>query len=172
MAVTYFGYNVAGSVSKTTGNTSIEALRFQNTAGAGNITEIGVYIKDFDTGGKIRLGIYADTGSTTQPGGRLLDAGETSAVASGDVGTWKTISGLSLAVTANTYYWLCAESDFTAYCGGEDTGGVHSWANVSYEPYPTPFPTIANSDANQLSIRAGVTAGETPSPTNVAGSVM
>lgn len=65
---------------------------------AAEITSIG------DAGSKVRLGIYADTGSG-YPGSLLLDAG----VIAGDSATVQEIT-ISQALTANTLYWFGAVS--------------------------------------------------------------
>jgi hypothetical protein len=91
----------AGNSEYGMSNNTVFAQRFQNTVGTGTLTKLellftGVYDNN------LRMGVYAD--SSGVPGSRLLDAGE---VADGyPTAGWVSISGLSLAVTLNEYYWL------------------------------------------------------------------
>lgn len=155
MAATYFGYNVALAAFKVSAAGYLDAMRFQNTAGSGTLTEIGLYFTDMDSTGNVRLGIYADTGSATQPGALLLDAG---AVAFSEADTWYSKTGLSLSVTNGTYYWLAWIPSVAAYLGGEDNAGSSRSMKdaVGYGALPTPFPTIAGNYEERICVRAGV----------------
>ena len=77
----------------------LNAMRFQNTAGTGNLVKLEILFEDTTPAGKVRMGVFADSGGA--PGSRLVDAGEVN-VANG----WVSISGLSLPVTQGNYYWL------------------------------------------------------------------
>jgi hypothetical protein len=91
-----FGLNTGDTTLNGTSQLNIQ--RFQNTAGTGALSKLEVLIANSPSG-KIRLGVYADNNGS--PGNLLLDAGEVTAT-----NGWTGISGLSLQVTANTYYWL------------------------------------------------------------------
>jgi len=152
MAVTYFGQNDDGNGHAARSLNYLKAIRFQNTAGAGNITELGI---NFYAGftGNVRLGVYADTGSATQPGSRLLDAGEITNPVTG----WNSITGLSLAVNADAYYWLVWNNGANADAY-HNTGYNLYYLAATYGPLPTTidFPT---AQAVRTSFRAGVESG-------------
>ena len=127
--------------------------RHENTAGSGTLTQLELLCDDVSPTGTARLGIYAD--SAGSPGALLLDAGEV-ALGSG----WISISGLSLEVTAGTYYWL-AYKQSAANGTRRDTGGPadsNVWLSAGYGALPDPFGTPAGSDANRYVMRATVTA--------------
>lgn len=67
------------------------------------LTQLDVNVQTAgDAGSVVRVGVYGDTG-TFGPGSRLLDAGTVATATTGI----KTITGLSLALSAGTY-WLAA----------------------------------------------------------------
>ena len=152
MAVTYFGQNDDGNGHASRSLNYIKAIRFQNTAGAGNITELGI---NFYAGftGNVRLGIYADTGSATQPGSRLLDAGEITNPSTG----WNSITGLSYAVSADAYYWLVWNNSANADAYHNTAYNLYYLA-ATYGPLPTTI-DAPTAQAIRTSIRAGVEVG-------------
>jgi hypothetical protein len=48
-------------------------MRFQNTAGTGNLTKLEILFDDATPTGAVRLGVYADNNGAS--GAQLLDAG-------------------------------------------------------------------------------------------------
>jgi len=142
-----FGLNSGGSAWQD-GAGYIEAMRFQ-CPGNGMLTRLEILFDDTTPNGSVRLGVYVDSSGT--PGALLLDAGSVT-VANG----WVGISGLSLHVSANTYYWLAF--DLSAQNGVRDqTGGPtgsHMWRVYSYGPLPNPFGTVQGTNSNQYVIRA------------------
>ena len=112
----------------------LDAMRFQNTAGTGTLTKLEILFDDTTPNGKVRLGVYADNGGV--PGSLLLDAGEVT-VANG----WVSISGLSLPVTQNTYYWLAfnlQSANGVRYQSGQPAGS-HYWGKYTYGAVPEPY---------------------------------
>ena len=170
MAVTYFGNeddtdHIGGSV----GNTTIIGSRHYNTV-AGNITEMGVWQDDYDGVITIRLGVYADTGSETQPGDLVADAG-TVETASGQNNTFRNLTGLSIAVTANTWYWLAFVQSGTFYTAksAADSGEERVYADQVYGALPASFPAANHENYAHL-IRAGVELSATA--TNVVLNII
>jgi hypothetical protein len=153
MAVTYFGDNTTGTGHEGQSNNQLCSNRFTNDTKTGTLVEIGVNLYSAYTG-HIRVGVYADTGSTTQPGGLLLDAGVLTNPGTG----WNSVTGLSLSVTLNTIYWLSAVCDsvspdyFVPYI---NSAGYVRYATHTYGPLTDP--AEATSDAsNRFCMRAGV----------------
>jgi len=142
-----FGLNSGGSTWQDAAG-YIEAIRFQ-CPGNGMLTRLEILFDETTPNGSVRLGVYADSSGT--PGALLLDAGSVT-VANG----WVGISGLSLHVSANTYYWLAF--DLSAQNGVRDqTGGPtgsHMWRVYSYGSLPNPFGTVQGTNSNQYVIRA------------------
>ena len=131
-------------------------MRFQNTAGSGTLSKLEILFDDTTPAGNIRLGVYAD--SSGSPGSLLLDAGEVT-VANG----WVSISGLSLSVTQNTYYWLAfilQNPNGVRYQTGQPVNSHYFVARPSYGALPSTFP-LAGSGANinQYVMRATVATG-------------
>lgn len=101
--------------------------------------------------GNVRLGIYADAGSSG-PGALILDAGSVG-ISTG----WTVISGLSLALTPGTYYWLALLQDNStatiSYTGAVSnnpngfSGGADCYVSQAYGPLPSTFPAGCTSDA-------------------------
>jgi hypothetical protein len=150
MAVTYFGQNSDGNNAVNASANYLISVRFQNTAGTGNITELGINIHSALTG-SVRLGVYADGVDAQHPGALLLDAGVLTNPGTG----WQTISGLSLAVTENTYYCLAhvASSDVQV----RSTTGVEDiYKSFTYATLPNPFGTGTATETNATCLRAGV----------------
>ena len=98
----YFG-RASGDTYEQPVEYSLQAGRFQNNVGNGTLTKLRVHYFAYQAG-TVRMGVYADNAG--DPGDLLLDAG-TVAIADG----WTEITGLSLAVTSGTYYWLCVIED-------------------------------------------------------------
>lgn len=154
MAVTYFGLNTNGNNHELRSANYLQGMLFQNTAGAGTLTELGINYYAGVTS-HVRLGIYAD--SAGSPGALLLDAGEITNPVTG----WNTISGLSLAVTNGTYYWLAFNQD---YASGADiyvdtTITNRDYISSAYGALPNPFGTPGGTGQSDICMRAGVTAG-------------
>jgi hypothetical protein len=145
-----FGLDSGNSVWNEQAST-MDAMRFQNTAGTGTLTKLEILFDTSTHSGSVRLGIYAD--SSGRPGSLLLDAGEVT-VSSG----WVSIGGLSLAVTANTYYWLVfnlQNNNGVMYQSGQPANS-HCWSPNTYGALPANFPGF-NYNNNQYVMRATVT---------------
>ena len=174
MAVTYFGNNVTGTLNGGMEAGTIFGSLFTANL-TGNMSELGMLFHTAYTG-NVRLGVYAYAASTSQPGARLLDAGELVNPGSG----WQSKLTLTLAIVNATQYWLVAicSADTPAYINYEQTGGVglmYYWPRSGgYGALPTPCPTTSGGEGNTLCIRAGVEAVATtigPSGAIVTGQV-
>ncbi len=160
MAITYFGNNSNGDGTGAIEAGTIAATLFTNST-VGNLTELSINLNSAYTG-NCRIGVYAYSGSSTQPGALLLDAGEFTNPGSG----WNTKSSLTLAVTA-TQYWLCVipSTDTPAYISWRQVAAQsNSYAVRSggYGALPDPCPTIAGTQGGGLCMRAGVDDGAAP----------
>jgi hypothetical protein len=152
-AVQYIG-NQTHTDSDSTANRMI-CLRVQNTVGTGNITELGFYTLGVGTG-NIRVGVYADSAGV--PGALISDAG----VLACSGAAWNSLTGLSISVTNNAYYWLVFIADTAFYWGTEAGGAMTSgYKAQTYGALPDPFGTQDVTDYTyDPMIRAGVeTAG-------------
>ncbi|MCK7512146.1 MAG: hypothetical protein MZV70_54310 [Desulfobacterales bacterium] len=118
MADGYFG-RASGDTYTQPPQYSLQASRFQNNVANGNITRIRVNYFAYQAG-TVRLGVYEDDGGA--PGDLLVDAGTTSIVN----GTWTEITGLSAAVTLNSYYWVCVIEN--AFNGSRAITAREAWA--------------------------------------------
>jgi hypothetical protein len=154
VSVTYFGDNSNGTGNDYWGTGYLDSVLFQNTAGDGTLTELGINIVSGT--GKVRIGVYAyDAGYPEQPGGLLLDAGELTNPSAG----WNTISGLSLEVTNGTYYWLSFTDNATFYVYHNSAGATY-YASKVYGALADPAEfTGGHYDGYRVCMRAGVEAG-------------
>ncbi|GAG28330.1 unnamed protein product [marine sediment metagenome] len=130
------------------------AMRFQNDAGTGTLTDLEILFDDTSPNGNVKMAIYEDNPSE-QPDARLLAAGEV-AVANG----WVKISSLSLAVTLNTYYWfafdLSAQNRVRRQSGAPDDH--HYYLSLAYANFPhDPWGGPGSSDNYRYVMRATVT---------------
>jgi len=151
--VTYIGQNDSGNGHGTWSANYIRAFRTQNTAGKGVLTEIGINLYSAYTG-SVRVGVYAGGDSTT-PGTLLLDAGELTNPSAG----WNTISGLSLAVDADAYYWLAVINSAASFPIYYNTAYTMKYKSYTYAALPaswTPSATVSN----RPSIRAGLSPAD------------
>ncbi|MGD0795108.1 MAG: cadherin-like domain-containing protein, partial [Dehalococcoidales bacterium] len=149
---TTFGLNSGDNTWNQSANL-LDVMRFQNNAVTGTLTKLEILFDDTTPNGKVRLGVYAD--SNGAPGSLLLDAGEVT-VANG----WVSISGLSLSVTQNTYYWLVCNlqsANGVRYQSGQATYS-HYWVSYTYGALPVQFP-LHGEDYNDCDyiMRATVT---------------
>ena len=153
MAVVYFGQNDNGNGSGSRTSGYLKGCLFENTAGNGTLTEVGINLAANLTG-NIKIGVYADNSGS--PGARLLDCGELVNPITG----WNLLTGLSLSVTAGTYYWLAWVNSAAATVYHNTTYNL-SWKSTTYAAELTdPFGTVGGTQAVRTSIRAGVETGE------------
>lgn len=148
----------SGDNTYNLGENALQGVRFQNDAATGTLTKLEILFDDATPNDNVRLGVYADDAGS--PAALLLDAG-TVAVADG----WVEISGLSLGVTLNAYYWLAfvlQSANGVRYQSGQ-AAGSHAWVTHTYNGLPNPFGTPDGTNNNQYVMRAtvGVAAGWT-----------
>jgi hypothetical protein len=138
--VATFGLN-SGNRNYSKAPNYLNAVRFQNTAGTGTLTKLEILVNDTTPNGKVRLGVYADNNGV--PGALLLDADEVT-VTNGWVGK----SGLSLAVTQGTYYWLVynIQSVNTIRYQSGQAANSNRWIALMYGAFPAQDPSGSGSD--------------------------
>jgi len=150
-----FGLN-SGDMTYEDGANWLEAMRFQCLEN-GTVIKLELLFDDDSPNGNVRMGVYEDDNGS--PGNLLLDAG-TTAVADG----WVGISGLSLAVTQNTYYWLSfcmSDTNGIRYQSGQAADAL-VWKAHSYGPFPDPFGNPEDTANVQYVMRATYTTEEVP----------
>ncbi len=148
-----FGLN-SGDRTYEDGADWLEAMRFQCPEN-GSVIKLELLFYDDSPHGNVRMGVYEDDNGA--PGNLLLDAG-TTVVADG----WVEISGLSLAVTQNTYYWLSfcmSDQNGIRYQSGQVADSL-VWKTHSYGPFPDPFGDLDGADNIQYVMRATYTVEE------------
>ena len=141
-----------GSATYNESSNTLDAMRFQNTAGSGILSKLELLFDDTTPSGKVRLGVYADNSGV--PGSLLLDAGEAT-VSDG----WVSISSLSLPVTQNAYYWLVfnlQSAKGVRYQSGMPTNS-HYWVKYTYGSLPGQYSLSgAGKNSNEYVMRATV----------------
>jgi len=153
-----FGLDSGNNVWAEGANT-LNAMRFENSAGTGQLTKLEVLFNTSASSGKVRFGVYADNNGS--PGALLLDAGEV-AVSGG----WVALNGLNLSVTKGTYYWLVfilQNSNPVLYQSSQPSGS-HCWAYRTYGALPAAFPGISGANNNRYVMRATVYTSNIPIP--------
>jgi hypothetical protein len=120
---------------------------------SGNLDDISIIFNGTPTG-NMYLGVYADNGSDS-PGSLLLDAG---AIAVG-AGT-KTITGLTLAITSGTKYWMTSLSNGSIATRALNNQGATSTRTGSqlYGSLPATFPAIVETKTWKWTIYGTITA--------------
>ena len=108
------------------------------------------------------MAVFSD--NNRKPGSQLLDAGEANVI-----NGWVSISGLSLAVTQNAYYWLAFDLQYQngiRYQSGQSSGS-HYWVSYRYGTLPGQFSLVgASYNSSPYVMRATATMGSsTPTAT-------
>jgi hypothetical protein len=159
----YFGLS-SGTNDNASGANYLVGTRYQNTVGAGTLTKIEYYLNDTTPTGNAGLAVYADNSGS--PGALLYGSGQITLV-----NGWNVISGLSLAVTNGTWYWLTylMQNDNT---NRYSVGASNSMAYRAYTwaAFPNPFGTPGGWTNQDIVIRAWVDVPDTPSITNSPSS--
>jgi hypothetical protein len=142
----YFGLNSGTTLYAGVANYLV-AQNFKNTVSTGTLTKLEFYIEDTTPTGSVRLGVYNGSWNL------LLDAG-TVVLANG----WNVISGLSLPVYLNQWYWLAYVMSgantlrYTTYLSQ-----TQLYRSFTYGPLPNPFDGSPSWGADQFVMRAYVT---------------
>ncbi len=127
-----------------------EAMRFQCLE-EGTLTALEALFVDLTPVGNVRFGIYSDAPAIPSPDSLLLDAGITP-VTNG----WVSITGLTLALTAGRWYWLCyllQNQNTLQYEPGQPVN-EHAWANLAWGALSDPFPAAVSYNTNKYVMRA------------------
>lgn len=150
-SISVFGLQSGNSTYDQAAN-ALQAMRFLNTTGTGNLTKLELLVSDTTPQGKVRMGVYEDNNGI--PGRLLLDAGETS-VNNG----WVSISNLNLLVTGNKYYWLAFNLQTTntvRYQSSQPANSHYRVNGFSYGALASTFPSGSLINNNQYVMRATV----------------
>ena len=109
--------------SSLTISTIAWATKHTAPAGATKVTEIGVYINNASEAADIDVGIYSHDSDNDKPDVLLGSA----TIAKGTGAGWKIKTGLNIAITPETTYWVAAQCDATVSDTYADysTGGVY-----------------------------------------------
>lgn len=146
-----FGLN-SGNTTGFPSGPQLLGMRFQNVAGSGTLTKLELLTAAAGVG-IVRLGVYSDNNGA--PGNLLLDSGGNMTPKNG----WLSISGLSLPVVANAYYWLTFFNSADATIMSQNPSpvmmGVYPSSNYS-TGLPTVFPGGRTSYNWQFVMRATV----------------
>ena len=110
----------------TSSDALARACKFTAPSGATTITEMGWWCNNATEEANFELGIYNDNGGGATSAPSTLRTGTSRTNAKGTGSGWKVASGLSIAVTAGTAYWLAFQLDNTATTTETDgaTGGA------------------------------------------------
>jgi hypothetical protein len=121
---THCGFVTVAPTGSVTGNQTqtLDNFRWAMKHAApanGTVTEMGVYVSASEAA-DIDLGLYSDAGAGEPELRQTVGT-----IAKGTGGGWKVLTGLSLAITSGTAYWLAAQCDNTATATAieEDTSG-------------------------------------------------
>jgi hypothetical protein len=138
---------------------SIQAMRFENNFGTGQLTTLALYtpeeVDSYVEDPYVRMGIYDDNHG--KPGTLMLDAGEVY-LSGGNYDVFTEITGLTLPVTEGRYYWLAFNLKFSAdmvYITRQDSGS-HVWVSHPYGALPETFPVTNLKNKSQFIMQAVV----------------
>jgi hypothetical protein len=166
-AISNFGIDT-GNSTESLPEGDLQAQRFQNNSGTGNLSKIELKFNQTTASGNVRLGVYAD--SSGIPGALLLDAGVVA------IGTgWVNKSGLTLAVTNASYYWLAFIMDTrnTVELLTGQAANSHIYHYQAYGALTNPIAAPINYSSDQFVMRAtvGVTVSDPSVSTSAASNV-
>jgi len=137
---------------------------------SGNVTEIGWYCDNATQAADFQVGIYEHDAGSDVPGAAISI--DTSG-AKGTTAGWKKVTGLSIAVTSGTTYWICVQVDNTVTQTNMNlnltsSGNRYSWMNSQTE-LADPWSSDGAQDNRIIGIYAKVEAagGGTNMQTNI-----
>lgn len=143
--IEWFGTQAADETGHgVRGSGTLKASAFMNSVATGTLTDLEIHVFAGAPTNRIKLYVYASSGSLTQPGALLLTAGEIR----GPVAGWNRIPGLSLTVTRDTWYWLAWECAQDLDVWHSQTNGFWYAAKSFGDPAPAQFPTAQGASVN------------------------
>jgi len=158
----YFGSG-EGTSNQNDATGYLSGSHFTNSIGDGNVTKLGLKFDDASPTGTCRIGLYADTSSA--PGALLGGGVNTVTVANG----WVEDTGLNIAVTDGTHYWIGYSMSADNTLKVEST--TNYWKSFAYANLPNPFGAAALDSSYGYCMRAYVVlAVVDPSITNTPSS--
>ena len=131
------------------------ACKFVAPVGITEITELGWYCGQADTAENTQIGVYSHDSGNNRPGTQLYSSGDFTTTAVG----WLRKSGLTIAVTEETTYWLAVQVDNPA---GENFINIDFSVDVaekrdfknSQASLPSPWGASDNTTGGILAIYA------------------
>ncbi len=96
------------------------AMKDTSPAGATRITEIGWYCDNATEAADFEVGIYDHNAGDDNPEALV---GKSAATAKGTGSGWKRVTGLNIAISAETIYWIAVQLDDTATRTDMDAAG-------------------------------------------------
>jgi hypothetical protein len=127
-----------------TGQVANRVVYSKNVCSAdGTVTELRLYSP---LAGNAKIALYSDNGAGNAPGS-LLASGELACTG----GQWNSVTGLSIAVTSGTIYWLGIIVDTqgtrAVYPDAGNTGRKYRSLAYSTFTYPETYNNVGFSDA-------------------------
>ena len=136
------GNTSVGGTPNSLVNTDIKCSALSTPGTSGTVISISIYSSNDTTSNDVKIGVYDNTGGGV---GNLIG----SEVEFLNIGTyseqWKEFSGLSVSVTAGTYYWLCVQQSGSGLTGYQGTSAANSRYNVAHS-YNTAWPNPATGE--------------------------
>lgn len=127
------------------------ACKFTSPAGAATITEMGFYVDGATEEANFEMAVYAADGAVV-PGEAGTRLHHSATNAKGTTAGWKTVTGLSWAISGSTDYWLAVQLDNTATATPIDTAtsGGAGYDTLFVSALPNPFGGGALADADGI----------------------
>jgi len=136
------------------------ALQDTTSSGITTITEIGWWCDNATEAADFEVGIYEDDGGAP---GDLVS--KSTGHAKGTDAGWKSVTGLSISVSASTTYWIAVQLDNTAtgtQTDREFSGSANAYLEFQTE-LPDPFGTPDGTSDDPLAFYAVESSGPAPS---------
>ncbi len=143
------------------------ALAFKVTSpeGATKVTEIGWWCDTATQEADFDVGIYDHNSGDGNPEARI---GVSADNAKGTTAGWKKATGLNIAITEDTIYWIavqCDDTSTTTKTDGTNTVGQEWDAKTSMTALPNPWGSTSFGQASLLAIYAVYETGAAPTGT-------
>ena len=151
-----FGYETKGATEIQTAGNYLHATKFYCPE-SGTATSITAYIKFYSTTQKVKFAIYTDNAGYPNT---LVGYTEEGTIESG-WDNWKTLNIVSGGSLSAGYYWLVwwADGILYFYYDAGDTGQHVAKVSVTYDGFPSTFPSGGTSSARKYSIYCTYSTG-------------
>jgi len=135
---------------------SVQSGKFTSPSGASKITEIGFYNFNASADAQnMEFGIYEDDSINSRPGTLLYGTSQTS-ISSGK--GWKKITGLNIAISQSTSYWIAIQGDnnssgLQSISADSFAGEFSEYKTTSITTLPSPW-GVSDGDNNDFLVAA------------------